>query len=507
MSHFKHQIMKKILVYILSLFIFACSLEEEILDEYQRESLLLEDNIGLNLIAPAYARLHLLYNNEEGIYILNEGCSDEFMMQTTDHKNIVYLELLQHKWNNNNAKIESTWTDLDQGVGLANSGIQLISTMEPSESNDQYINELRFLRAFYRYWQLDFFRQVPMREALDMKFTESPQVWQTNEVLEWLVSELLDIIPELEKLSEFDRGRASKSAAQFLLAKIYLNVEAYTGSSRYQECLDICNSIIESGNFSTSTDYFSIFSSENTDNSEHIFVIRRDRSTDLAWFNFNPTVTLAGEQGGWNSARAVPDFVYLWDEDGDPSNGIGSDDMRFFSEEGMTFTGFNLGLLIGQQYFPDGQPIPGLSYTIDFNIPAQYNDGVRVVKYEKDLIAIDPRGWANNDIVVFRFSDVILMAAEAKFRLGRENDALNDVNTLRQIRNAPPLTSLSAQDLLDERAYELYWEGWRRQDLIRFDQFTRAWGHKEVSEDYRKVYPIPDIAFHSNQNLVQNPGY
>ena len=162
--------MKKILVYILSLFIFACSLEEEILDEYQRESLLLEDNIGLNLIAPAYARLHLLYNNEEGIYILNEGCSDEFMIPSNEPWNIAFVELYQHKWDINNAKIQTCWSNLDQGVGLANSGIQLISTMEPSESNDQYITELRFLRAFYRYWQLDFFRQVPLRDALDMEF-------------------------------------------------------------------------------------------------------------------------------------------------------------------------------------------------------------------------------------------------------------------------------------------------------------------------------------------------
>ena len=499
--------MKKVLQFILLVFISACSLEEEILDEYQRENLLLEDDIEMNLIAPAYARLHLLYNNLEDIYILNQGCSDEFMIPSNEPWNIAYVELYQHKWDINNAKIQTSWSNLDQGVGLANSGIQLISTMESSESNDQYLAELRFLSAFYRFWQLDFFRQVPMREALDMKFTESPEVWRPDEVLDWLVEELLDIIPEFEDATGFDAGRASKAAAQFLLAKIYLNSEVYTGSSRYQECLDVCNSIIQSGNFSTSTNYFSIFSAENGDNTEHIFVIHRDRSTDLLWFNFNPTVTLSWEQGGWNSARAVPDFVYLWDEDGDPSNGIGSDDSRFYGDSGMALTGFNLGLLIGQQYFPDGQPIPGLSYTIDFNIPAQYNDGVRVVKYEKDLMAIIPQGYANNDIVVFRYSDVVLMAAEAKFRLGQVSEALTDINSLRQIRNAPLLTTLTEQDLLDERSFELYWEGWRRQDLIRFDQFTRAWGHKEESGKFRELFPIPDIAFHSNPNLVQNPGY
>jgi hypothetical protein len=507
MFHFKNQFMKKLPIYVLSVFICSCSLEEEILDEYQRENLFLEDNIGLNFIVPAYAKLHALFNNEEGIYMLNEGCSDEFMIQSNDPSNIAYVELNQHKWNINNAKIERTWNDLDQGVGLANSGIQLISELEQSEANDLYIFELRFLRAFYRFWQLDFFRQVPMRHEMDMKFTTSPEVWKEDEVMEWLVSELLDIIPELKDRSEIEAGRATKAAAQFLLAKIYLNANVYNQTPRYEACLETCNTIIQSRNYDISQDYFSIFSADNDGNSEHIFLIRRDRSGDLVWFNFNPTVTLAGEQGGWGSARAVPDFVYLWDQDGDPSNGISSNDLRFYSDRGKTQTGFNLGLLIGQQHYQDGTPIPGLIYTVDFNIPAQYNDGIRVVKYEKDNLATIPQGQANNNIVVFRYSDVILMAAEAKFRLGRAAEALNDINSLRQIRNAPALTTLTEQEILDERAFELYWEGWRRQDLIRFDKFNEAWGHKDESETYRKVYPIPDIAFHSNQNLVQNPGY
>ena len=109
--------------------------------------------------------------------------------------------------------------------------------------------------------------------------------------------------------------------------------------------------------------------------------------------------------------------------------------------------------------------------------------------------------------MIFRYADLWLMAAEAKFRLGRTGEALADINGLRQIRNAPILTSLTEQDILNERGFELYWEGWRRQDLIRFDQFTRPWANKEQSEKYREVFPIPKTALATNDGLEQNPGY
>jgi hypothetical protein len=506
MYHFKYGIMKRILQLIVLFLTCNCSLEEEILDEYQMKDLLHEDNIGFNFMIPAYSKLHVLYSNNDGIYILNEGSSDELMIPTDAPGDQKYAELYQHSWKTNNALLENTWKELDKGVGLANSGIQLISELERSDNNDLYQAELRFLRAFFRFWQLDFFRQVPMRDEMDMKFTTSPEVWKEDEITDWLISELLEIIPVLKERPDIEPGRVTKAAAKVLLAKIYLNSEVYNQPARFEECLEICLSILQSGYYDFSLDYFSIFNTDNTDNIEHIFVLRRDRSGDLANLAYNQTMTLPYADG-WGMSRAVPDFVYFWDQDGNLSNGINSSDLRFLDDSRMSQTGYNLGLLIGQQYNPDGSPKPGVYFTVDFNLPAQIYDGVRVLKYERDVLTSNPWFHANNDIVVFRYSDVVLMAAEAKFRLGQVSEALADINSLRQIRNAPLLTSLSEQDILNERAFELYWEGWRRQDLVRFGQFSRAWGHKEESEEFRKVFPIPDIAFHSNPNLVQNPGY
>ena len=100
------------------------------------------------------------------------------------------------------------------------------------------------------------------------------------------------------------------------------------------------------------------------------------------------------------------------------------------------------------------------------------------------------------------------MKAEAMMRSGQDATAL--VNQLRSIRGATPLPNVTEQDMLDERGRELYYEIWRRNDLIRFGQFTRDWEFKDpstVGDVNKNLFPIPLAALVSNPNLVQNPGY
>jgi hypothetical protein len=85
---------------------------------------------------------------------------------------------------------------------------------------------------------------------------------------------------------------------------------------------------------------------------------------------------------------------------------------------------------------------------------------------------------------------------------------LEDINALRAIRGAAPLGSVTLQDVLDERGRELYWEGLRRIDLIRFGKFNDSWPEKGDNTDaYRVLYSIPQLAIDTNPNLTQNPGY
>ena len=112
------------------------------------------------------------------------------------------------------------------------------------------------------------------------------------------------------------------------------------------------------------------------------------------------------------------------------------------------------------------------------------------------------------DEIFFRYSDAFLMKAEAMMRSGQDITAM--VNQLRTLRNASALASVSEQDLLDERGRELYAEFWRRNDMIRFGQYTRNWEFKDpsaVGDVSKNVFPIPDSQLILNPNLVQNPGY
>ncbi len=98
------------------------------------------------------------------------------------------------------------------------------------------------------------------------------------------------------------------------------------------------------------------------------------------------------------------------------------------------------------------------------------------------------------------------MKAEALLRTSQNGPALTLVNGLRTVRGATPLASLTLANLLDERGREFYWEGMRRQDLIRFGQFLTPTQEKKVDDPKYLLFPIPNNQV-TNTNLVQNPGY
>ena len=514
----KSTLVKLILSSILIL--ASCNIEEEIYDEVKPETLYDNENISINFAAPVYAWLHYLWGWGT-IWMVNEATTDELIQPITwswDQSG-ENQQLNSHTWESTNNSLFLRWVDLEDGIGRANSALNLLNNLD-SDSQIEVLNaEVRFLRAFYRFWQLDYFRQITFRAEDDLNYQAPPPVLNAKESFEWLENELIEIIPLLKDRDQTAYGRVNKGAAQTLLAKLYLNAEVYIGDLRWEDCLGTCKNISESNQYGIDPDYFNIFGVYNENNIESIFVIRRARSNDLISFPPFSKVSRSGVQwGGYNQFCVRPDFIYSWDSDGEVANGINTDDDRFRDDRIMQTAGMTLGFLIGPQFNADGSPIPDyqlstpgnvvqLDYTVDVGEYPNQHEGVRVAKYEPDLERWMEWGSENNDIIIFRYADVLLMAAETKFRLGKWQEALDDINDLRRIRNAPVLSSLSLLDILDERGFELYWEGWRRQDLIRFDRFTNAWTHKPESEKYREVFPIAPSALAINPNLVQNPGY
>ncbi len=175
-----------------------------------------------------------------------------------------------------------------------------------------------------------------------------------------------------------------------------------------------------------------------------------------------------------------------------------------------------MGFLIGQQYnLTTDEPLEDrrgnpLAFTEEVRLRETGDNleitGIRVNKYPYDYGT--PGDQKNNDWVVFRYADVLLMKAEALMRKSAgDPEALQIVNDIRSIRGASELTALNADIMLDERGRELYWEGYRRMDQIRFGKFLNAWQEKPASDAKYLLFPIPSDQLAVNPNLEQNPGY
>ena len=305
-------------------------------------------------------------------------------------------------------------------------------------------------------------------------------------------------------------GRATKAAAQTLLAKVYLNQEVYIGTAAWNDVITQCNAVIDCGDYTIASDYWSQFQYDDPNTEEAIFTFIRNDNYDLGgggvWVNFTLHYhqTFGNYTSLWNGGCITETFWNSWDNTDD-------EDVRKFDDRIRPTTGLDQGFLVGQQYSVDGDALETrdgapLVFVSGVNLTnASEAEGIRCIKY-----APNPQTTrqfdAGNDFYAFRISDVYLMRAEAKVRSGT-GDPLADVNAIRSNRNATPLAAITLDDIYNERGYELFWEGKRRQDMIRFGHFTDAYSEKPVTPDYVCIFPIPQSALDVNSNLVQNPGY
>ena len=299
------------------------------------------------------------------------------------------------------------------------------------------------------------------------------------------------------------------------MAKAILNSERYTGSApNYQAVIDAVDAIAADG-YALQAGYFDIFTPDV--DSETIWFATTsvgNRIWNGMHYNQNSPDNTGG---GWNGFTTLAEFYDSFE--GDPNSntvGSGQEERRGFVPDAATANDDNLGIgygfLIGQQYNADGsqlttragQPLvftkdlPGLSGNTE-------DTGIRVIKYHPN--EADGGSFRSHEII-FRYADAHLMKAEAMMRMG--GDATGMVNDLRVIRGATPLGSVGEAEMLAERGRELYVEFWRRNDMIRFGQYTRDWQFKDpaaVGDETKNLYPIPETALLTNPNLVQNPGY
>ena len=496
--------------------ISCTNLDEKILDE-QLGANLINDPANIEaLINPPYASLRRTIEWFD-YWGLQEMTSDEVIVPTrgTDwYDNGDWQQLHLHTWTADHGRMKNVWEALSQGISRANTAIYYIGKFSQNPTTEQYISEARFLRAYYMYLMNDLFGQVPFREANEIDFSITPKVLSRRDANNYIINEITAVLPKLKTKSEVGSARVTVGAANALLAKIYLNHEVFTGEPKWTEALQYANKVIESPEYAVTTDYWSMFQKGVAENSEFILRVPMDDNVDMgtgsAWVNFtlHYSQTFGNITSLWNGPCTTSTFYDTWNK---------SDDARFYDARIKKETGFNQGFLVGQQFSVEGTPLKmrnndPLVFTTEVNLASSSeNAGIRVVKYAPN--ANTERQFSSpNDVPILRISDIYLVRAEAKFRLGDVPGSLADVNYIRARRCAMGktlslLTNLTLADILKERGFELYWEGFRRQDLIRFGRFKDAWQEKPPTDGRKALFPIPTSALDVNANLKQNSSY
>ncbi len=485
-----------------------------------------------------------------------------------------------HTWSASFSDFLEIWNDIYKMIGLCNKACEKLQFLMDEGGEDylaDYIYEIRGLRAYYYMLAVNMFGRVPIVTSTSTAMATVVQS-SRSDVYEFIRDELTDVISHLPSGKSNDPssdcyGRITQDVGYMMMAKLAINspvwasdtwndgrftgginaVESYVTNAGKSieitldgevrnawETVIYCQEKLEESGYALSSDFKGIFNVGNDGNIELIWV-RPNDNTNIKHSSVWPMITTnyshASAIGGYgaNGACATLECCYLfggtYDETTevyDFSNADPRWDMTFWWGPVYGSTGQPVPSGISEDYKPYGEYLPFDAlpdYSVeDFgDLKGKYIvkwGGARLRKVEFDPTATSAFN-TDADYVVYRYADVLLMAAEAKYRLGETDDALDLINTVRTRVDATPRTSVNLQTILDERGLELAWESWRREDLIRFGEYTEATIDKYVgcpranvagawsydATGYTVVLPIPQDVLNLNSNLTQNPGY
>jgi hypothetical protein len=459
-----------------------------------------------------------------------------------------------HSWGYDDGFMNGPWDFCFSGVSTANRLIYQFKTLSEGGQVDKtiasgYIGELTTLRSFF-YWQLvDLYGNVPYDNDFANAQAAPPQVPRAT-VYSSVVADLEAAVPLLtEDVNGTTYGRMNKWAGKFLLAKLYLNAQVYSGTPQWDKAIAACDEIINSGKYNLESNYFANFNVNNSGSKEFIFAIPYDQifftgfNMSMSTLHYGSQYTYNLTSQPWNGYCTLEKFYNSYD----------NADLRKGDVGTLTGPATKRGNFIaGYQYKlggglvmddgadgadPDGKP---LNFGNFGSTAGQINElgpqawrqsGVRIGKWE---FQIGGTPDLSNDYSVFRYADVLLMKAEALWRKSGSATNAAALALVNQIRTRAGLTGLTSLDgkvsfdlagavvpggeLFNERGREMAFEHSRRQDLIRFGLWNQVnkWvlpHHNTTdvvlakSDPYLSLYAIPKSKLAANPNLVQNPGY
>ncbi len=525
----------------------SCSLEENPRDQITAEEAYPNANaLYLNTVATLYSYIggsadgQGLQGTCRGVYDLQTLGSDEAMLPTRGgdwYDGGIWQQMYRHDWTAGHELAQNSWLYLYKVITLCNRSLEQLDThadLLTEQTLTNYKSEVRAIRAIYYWYLLDLFGRVPIITSTVVAADEVQQS-ERSQVFEFVVSELWACCPALAKENSVKQsgdyyGRVTLPVAYFVLAKLMLNAEVYAdddwtdgqrldGSkimfeiygkrmNAWEAAIHYCDSIEDMG-YRLEKNYQDNFVVHNENSCENIWVIAMDKDLYYneqqnifrSWhYRHAAAYGISGENGLCATRRTLEIFGY----------GTDRQDSRFDLNYWAGTVYDRNGNIV---YDRIGNPLVYWPFEVEFELsgsPYVETAGARMKKYDIDRNATKDGKLMDNDIVLFRFADVLLMRAEAKLRNGQ--DGQGDFDLVRE-RAGMPSRPISLQNLADERLLELCWEGWRRQDQIRFGQYKslitdNEWAEKvDESDGHTTVYPIPDAILVGNRKLTQNKGY
>jgi starch-binding outer membrane protein, SusD/RagB family len=440
-----------------------------------------------------------------------------------------YEQHHKHTWSPDNAHVAGTWNYLSSVISNANQNISIIQLGPDVEGKATSIAELRMMRAIAFFLMMDLWGNIPVVDRFgDLN---PPATRPRSEVFAFIESEVKACLPDLNPAAGLATyGRPNLYTAYALLAKLYMNAQVYIGQDRYDEAIAACDQVIESGAYQLESNYRNMFFLNNGPQiKEFIFAIPYDGSAPNGYMfycrywlprslrakyslPFTPSAPMS----------TIPEFFAYFNDPNDIRN------RQWLTGKQYLYNGNPVIVKTTKKGFDEDYDGDDASTPIDYHVeltpevivkkPASFdlgndekawNMGYRSIKFYPDSTSATRN--QNNDIPVFRYSDILLMKAESILRGGSAtmgHTALSLVNQLRAVRSTSAAwAEVDLQALYEERSREFVGESWHRNDMIRFGKYEDLWGYKVDTNPNKRLFPIPTAAIQLNPLLQQNPGY
>ena len=502
---------------VISLSIGCTNLDEKILDGVSNDT---SGGGAINTAATLVSAYNGLrdFNGQGGVYALNEMSTDAMVGPTRGgdwDDNGVWRQIHTQTWAPDHGEVKNAWNSLLSNIYLCNQVVENGGTAAQ-------VLQARFLRAWYYYNVVDLFGQAPYRPA-GSSLLDDPKVWSRSEATDFIISELEAIVNSLPARTANDASIANKDAAHFLLAKVYLNKGVFKATApagpytfdaadmtKVVQHVDALTNTLDT---TVGSGYWNNFQPNNNTSDEIIFSSKNIQGGEGGGMQSKWRMCNHYNQtpDGWNGFATVADYYSTFNA---------ADKRAHFAVPGYTFTvdanGKGVGFLEGQMYklgtvsqanaLKDRNNNP-LNFTSAVTLITSgatlETAGVRGIKYVPDAANLSN---PDNDLILMRLSDALLMKAEAITRGGTGTGVATILSNL-ATRAGVSAAAATLDGIYAERGRELWWEGWRRNDAIRYGKFLAARALKPYASDAKYLlYPIPADALF-NSNLTQNPGY